>query len=183
MNKLSLLLIPGIVFIGCTNRAPEDRRLLGSSVPDTTMVRFADGFSMKQQGDVMIITVRNPWQNASGIQYNYILSDTFSRSVIVDDFTCHIKTPVSNVVCLSTTHLGFISYLNEITSVSGISGKSFVVDETLRKRINQNLIADVGYDENLSYELLLKIKPDIVFAYGVGMGITRELWTGGQSVD
>ncbi len=175
MNKLSLLLIPGIVFIGCTNRAPEDRRLLGSSVPDTTMVRFADGFSMKQQGDVMIITVRNPWQNASGIQYNYILSDTFSRSVIVDDFTCHIKTPVSNVVCLSTTHLGFISFLNEITSVSGISGKSFVVDETLRKRINQNLIADVGYDENLSYELLLKIKPDIVFAYGVGMGITNTV--------
>jgi iron complex transport system substrate-binding protein len=139
------------------------------------MVKFASGFSLKQQDNTTLITVSNPWQNASGIQYNYILSDTFSKSVIVDDFTCHIKTPVSKVVCLSTTHLGFIAFLNEIPSVSGISGRNFVVDEMLRSRISRDLVADVGYDENLSYELLLKIKPDVVFAYGVGMGITNTV--------
>lgn len=176
MNKIPLWLFFGFTIAGCTNRAPEDHRLSGSSVPgDTIMVKYADGFSMKRQENATLITVSNPWQNASGIQYNYILSDTFSKSVIVDDFTCHIKTPVSNVVCLSTTHLGFIAFLNEIPSVSGISGKSFVVDEMLRSRISQHLIADVGYDENLNYELLLKIKPDVVFAYGVGMGITNTI--------
>ncbi|MBN1789907.1 MAG: ABC transporter substrate-binding protein [Bacteroidales bacterium] len=176
MNKISLWLFFGFTIAGCTSRAPEDHRLSGSSVPgDTIMVKYADGFRLKRQENAMLITVSNPWQNASGIQYNYVLSDTFSKSVIVDDFTCHIKTPVSNVVCLSTTHLGFIVFLNEITSVSGISGKNYVVDEMLRSRISQHLITDVGYDENLNYELLLKIKPDVVFAYGVGIGITNTI--------
>jgi iron complex transport system substrate-binding protein len=175
MRRISLFLIFGIVFTGCIKKTAENQNPSDSTIPDTTLVKYAGGFSMKNQGQTQVITVKDPWQQATGIHYNYLLSDTFRNSGIVDEYTCRIKIPVRNVVCLSTTHIGFIACLNEVNAVSGISGKGFAVNEALRARIDQNLVADVGYDENLNFELLVKLKPDVVFAYGVGMGITKTV--------
>jgi len=175
MNRILLLLIIGVVFAGCGRKAAEKKDSPVSSWLDVSLVKYARGFSMKTQGLTLVVTVKDPWQHASGVRYNYILSDTFSRSHTVDEFNCQIKTPVKSVVCLSTTHIGFIAFLDKITSVSGISGKDFVVNEALRARFDHGLVTDVGYDENLNYELLLKLKPDVVFAYGVSMAITNTI--------
>ena len=175
MRRISLLLIFGIIFTGCINKTAEKQSLSESSISDTALVKYAGGFSIKEHGNLVAITVKDPWQHASGIHYNYLLSDTFGSSAIRDEFTCQIKTPVRKVVCLSTTHIGFLAFLDEINSVAGISGKGLVVNETLRTKIDQGRVVDVGYDENLNYELLLKIKPDVVFAYGIGMSITHTV--------
>ncbi len=174
MNRISCLLFIGIVLNGCSGNQYSNKRIT-ESTDAMAQVQYARGFSVEKQGQNLLVTVKDPWQEASGIQYRYLLSDTLSRSVIVDEFTSRIKTPVKNVVCLSTTHIGFIAYLGETGSVSGVSGKDFVVNENLRVKLDQGLVADVGYDENLNYELLLKLKPDIVFAYGVNMGITNTI--------
>jgi len=121
------------------------------------------------------ITVKNPWQNASQVEYTYLLSDSFASSRIISGSTCMIKTPVSKVVCLSTTHIGFIELIGEIESVSGISGKKYVVNEKLNEKIKKELLPDVGYDENLNYEILIKLKPDVVFAYGVSSTVTNTI--------
>jgi iron complex transport system substrate-binding protein len=172
MNRISWLLLFGMALTGCSGKQHDNKRISGS--PDARApVHYARGFSLEKQGPNLLVTVKDPWQQASEIRYHYLLSDTFSRSVIVDEFTSRIKIPVKNVVCLSTTHIGFIAYLEETNSVSGISGKDYVVNEKLRGKLDQGLVADVGYDENLNYELLLKLKPDVVFAYGVNVGITN----------
>jgi iron complex transport system substrate-binding protein len=175
MSRISLLLIISIVFTGCARNTDERKNKSGSQKLSDGLVRYARGFSMNNQGRTLLLTVKDPWQHASGVRYTYMLSDTFAGSRIMDEFTCQIKTPVKNVVCLSTTHVGFIAFMNEIASVSGISGKDYVVNEELRARFDQGKVADVGYDENLNYELLLKLKPDVVFAYGVSIGITNTI--------
>jgi iron complex transport system substrate-binding protein len=175
MRRIDLLLILAIVFTGCVRNSPEKQKHSPAYAPDSSLVKFAGGFSLVKKQDLTIITVKDPWQHASGIQYNYLLSDTLSNSVIVDEFTCQIKTPVQKVVCLSTTHIGFLEFMNEIPSITGVSGKNFVVNRALRARIDQGSTVDVGYDESLNYELLLHIKPDVVFAYGIGMGITNTV--------
>jgi iron complex transport system substrate-binding protein len=172
MNRIFWLLFVGIILTNCSGNQQNDKSFSGS--PDAlAKVQYAKGFNLEKQGRNLLITVKNPWQQASGIQYRYLLSDTLSRSVIVDEFTSWIKIPVKSVVCLSTTHIGFIAYLGETGSVSGISGRDYVVNERLREKLDQGLIADVGYDENLNYEMLLNLKPDVVFAYGVNAGVTN----------
>jgi iron complex transport system substrate-binding protein len=173
MSRISWLLFIGI-FSGCISNTAEKRKITGTPGIDAIQVKYATGYSMKELGEGRVVTVKDPWQHASGIQYSYILSDTFTTGII-DEFTCRIKTPVRNVVCLSTTHVGFIAYLGEIASVTGISGKKYIENKALRERIEKGLIVDVGYDENLNYESLLKLKPDVVFAYGVGSGIANTI--------
>jgi iron complex transport system substrate-binding protein len=175
MNRISLLLITCIIIGGCNGRKVSfhDSGIVEKYTENTTF--FAKGFSLKADGRNTVLIVRNPWQHANGVEFNYILSDTVASSEKINEYSWLIKTPVRNVICLSTTHIGFIEYINEIGSVSGISGKAYIVNNVIRKGIKDGLIADVGYDENLNYELILKLEPDLVFAYGVSVAITNTV--------
>lgn len=175
MNRTSLILIACLAIAGChaDKLNKQDAAIGDSSIVDN--VSYAKGFSLTSQGRNKVLKVMNPWQNASGVEFSYILSDTLESSEIVDEYSSLIKVPVHKVICLSTTHIGFINFLGRINTVSGISGKNYVVNDDIRIAIDKGLIADVGYDENLNYELILKLKPDLVFAYGVNVAITSTV--------
>jgi len=74
-----------------------------------------------------------------------------------------------------------ITALDETGSISGASGTGFLYDSTLMALVKKGLIPEVGYEDNLNKELIMKIKPDLVMVYGVGsesaayIGKLREL--------
>ena len=175
MKRIVPLLVTCLVLAGCSIKGPDNKKVSGQVSADSLSVKYATGFTIRKNGAESVITVRNPWQNASHVEFSYLLSDTFASSQIVSENVYRIKTPVSRVVCLSTTHIGFIGFLNELGSVAGISGKQFVVQEMLRSRAEKGLLPDVGYDENLNFELLIALKPDVVFAYGVSGSVTNTI--------
>jgi iron complex transport system substrate-binding protein len=61
-----------------------------------------------------------------------------------------------------------ISALNEISTVYGFSGTRFIYNEDLRRNVKESRILEIGYDENLDKEQILKIEADLVIAYGIG---------------
>lgn len=176
MSRIPFALIIILIFTGCGNKNPARNAYNDyKTCSDSLKVISARGFTMESYRNTIRLTVKDPWQNANDITFNYLLGDTFTTTEIIDEYNCRIKTPVSNVVCLSTTHIGFIGFISEIRSISGISGKEYVVNRLLRSRISEGAVTDVGYDENLNYEMLLKLRPDIVFAYGIGPAITKTI--------
>jgi iron complex transport system substrate-binding protein len=174
-RSLLFLVLISILPVSCNRSKPRIPAFKDKSMPIIEPVRYAKGFTMKSDGKNVLITIVNPWQNASNVEYSYLLSDTLQKSGISDGNHSFIKTPVSRVVCLSTTHIGFIGFLRESASIAGVSGRNFVATEELQERIRQDQLPDVGYDENLNYELILKLKPDVVFAYGVSGSITNTV--------
>ena len=174
MNRIVLLLITFLA-VSCFNRETRVKVAETTNEHALNTVRFAKGFSLQVRERNVWLTVRNPWQHASGVEFTYLLSDTLTASRILGERSWAIKTPVHSVVCLSTTHIGFIAFLNKVNSVSGISGKDYVVNREIRTAIEKGFVEDVGYDENLNYDLLLNLKPDVVFAYGVSVAITSTI--------
>jgi len=83
-----------------------------------------------------------------------------------------IRTPVERIICLSTSHIGFLNAIGEIGSLKGLSGAAFVSDTVVQKNIKKDMIKDVGYDQGLNYEIILGLKPDLIMAYGVGGEVT-----------
>jgi iron complex transport system substrate-binding protein len=69
---------------------------------------------------------------------------------------------------MSTTHMAMISALGEENSISGFSGTDFIYSEKLNNRIKEGHIKDIGYENSLNNEMMLKIAPDIVMIYGIG---------------
>ncbi|MDR1170660.1 MAG: hypothetical protein LBK97_07500, partial [Prevotellaceae bacterium] len=61
---------------------------------------YAQGFSLYRYGDTTVLRVSNPWQFASDVEFNYLLTPNASPDALNE-----IKTPVTKVVCMSTTHV------------------------------------------------------------------------------
>lgn len=78
-----------------------------------------------------------------------------------------IRTPVTNVVCLSTTHIAFIDMLDETDKITAVSGSQYIYNPGLRRKIVSGKIKDVGYENSLDFELLLSLKPDVVTVYDI----------------
>ena len=72
---------------------------------------YARGFRIKRYRDFSILHVMDPWQGSSGIQFRYVLA---SDPGTIPDSLGHlvkIQTPVSRVICMSTTHVAMIDAL------------------------------------------------------------------------
>lgn len=137
--------------------------------------QFAQGFHILQMGQITRLDVFNPWENARNFTYSYYL---VPKGIAIPDSLSGkqiIRTPVEKVVVLSTTHIGFIEKLGFESSIIGVSGKDFVTNPIVRQGIEQGKVHDVGYDQNLNYELLLQMKPDLVMAYGIGSDVAAHL--------
>jgi iron complex transport system substrate-binding protein len=97
------------------------------------------------------------------------------------DTTQIINVPVRNIICMSTTHLAMISALDEAGSVTGFSGTNFIYDRELEENVKNGSVHEIGYEDNLNKELIVRLKPDLVMIYGVGsessgyMGKLNEL--------
>lgn len=132
----------------------------------------ARGFSLEETGGVTKLTVFNPWEKANGVSFGYYL---VNRKAEVPDSLMGkrvVKTPVQRVICLSTTHLAYLDVLEETDAVVGISGSQYISNSEIRQRMEQDEVPDVGYGQNLNYELMVNLKPDLVLVYGIGSEVT-----------
>ena len=135
-------------------------------------VSYAKGFTIIDHGAYRKITVIDPWQQSSGVSFEYYLVDSDKDIPGVLAGKQVVRTPVRRVICLSTSHIGFLSALNEIPSLIALSGAGFVSDPQVQKAVSSKTVYDVGYDQGINYELILSLKPDLIMAYGVGGEVT-----------
>jgi iron complex transport system substrate-binding protein len=156
MKAINLILL--FFLFACNVKKPAE-----ISIPEGNS--HAHGFSIEEKDQITLLKVMNPWENARNVELNYsLLSGNNAKAEELNA----IKVPVSRVICLSTTHVAFLSAIGETDKIVGLSGAGFVSDSAVYKRFKKGEVLDVGYDQNLNYELIVSLKPDVVFAYGVG---------------
>lgn len=137
--------------------------------------KYAQKFSLSNQGDFTILTVNSPWQNASETNFEYVIAnkdvkipDSLSGKVI-------IRRPLERAVIMSTTFIPFFDTLGVLNTIKGISGSDYIYNPWLRAEIGSGNIRDVGFDQALNYEVLIDIDPDVIFLFGVQAGIVQTI--------
>ncbi len=105
------------------------------------------------------ITIYNPWQGAKDISKKYVFTKNNAKN--------KIQIPVRRVICLSSTHLSFLQEIDELRSVVGIASIKQVYNKEIRRLFKDGKIEEVGDDLRLDYAKILKLKPDVVFVFGV----------------
>ena len=131
-------------------------------------IKHARGFDIEEHGDVKILSVYNPWQGASNVLFQYALASYDIDIPQPLKGIPVIRTPVRSVICLSTTHIAMLDFINETAKISAVSGSEYIFNPDIRSRIDNKELSDIGYDMNLDYERILELNPDIILAYGVG---------------
>ncbi len=69
--------------------------------------------------------------------------------------------PAESIVAMSSSYIGMLDEIGAGGFVSGVSGKGFVMTESVRGA------KEVGYEAAPDYESILSLKPDIVLTYAV----------------
>ena len=172
MSRIIIFLFPFLIW-GVLSCAPgtkkqSDLTAKGRMLP----VSYARGFTISDHGKFRKITIIDPWQQSSGVSFEYYLVDRDKEIPAELKGKQIIRTPIRSVICLSTSHIGFLSALKEIPSLKALSGAGYVSDPDVLKAVADKKVLDVGYDQGINYELILSLKPDLIMAYGVGGEVT-----------
>jgi iron complex transport system substrate-binding protein len=137
--------------------------------------KYARGFKIEHDGAVTKLSVFDPWEKARNISIDYYL---VPENLEIHDSLLSkkiIRTPIRRIICMSTSHLGFIDVLGENSSVVGVSGAAYVSNAEIIQNYKAGNVVDVGYGQNLNYEIILKQRPDLVMLYGVDSDVTSSV--------
>src|SRR3989304_2670887 len=158
----AFFIIPLTLIFSCNNTNKQIAEPDNFSPLNTN---YAKGFNLFEKDSLKKMEVYNPWQKAEDAVFQYYLVNKNKKRNFRKN---EINVPVNRVICLSTTHLGYIEKLGFEEKVVGASGINYINSEKYKKLVSQNKLADVGYEQSLDYELIISLKPDVVFAYSVG---------------
>lgn len=103
----------------------------------------------------------------SGTEFARWFSLTDSTATLLSPFggkadTLRLDRTCSRLVCMSTSHVGYLRVFGADSLVVGVSGLDYVSDSLVRSRA-----VDVGYDAHPDYEGILSLHPDLLLAYAV----------------
>ena len=157
---------------GCGNRAIDTNSILPEKMGEEINIAYAKGFRIVEFPGYTKINVHNPWQGAENISFTYYLvncENDIPKELIGEIV---IRTPVKRIVCLSTTHIALLEFVDEISSLVGMSSPQFVTNKEVINALNNGEIIDVGYEKKLDFEKIVHLNPDLVLAYGIGSEVT-----------
>lgn len=171
MKQLTHILILCAI-LGCTYSCTSSGNIDDYNMAVYTPT-YATGFHIvgAEGKQSTIIRVTNPWQSADEVETMLFIArggekapNGFRGQVLQGD--------AKRVVCMSSSHIAMLDAIGAVESVVGVSGKNFITNPYVVA--NQRTIADVGYDGNMNFELLIAQQPDIVLLYGVTGACTME---------
>ncbi len=121
--------------------------------PQKANIKYATGFSVEYQNNYKVVTVNNPWKDAS-TSFKYVLVECGTPAP--EDFkeTKIITIPINTVASLSTTHLPHLAKLGVVDKLVGVSNPKIVNTPEVIEKIEASEIAELG--NNVNVERLLE---------------------------
>ena len=166
-QRLSKLLVYiSILLFSCT--AKTTTTIEKPKTAEKPIISYAKRLKIEKMDGYSQVSVLNPWQGAIDIAQKWYLIPEGEIIPSFIDSSEVIHVPIKKIICMSTTHLSMISALDEEVSVVGFSGTRFIYAKDLVQNVNKGEIREIGYEDNLNKELILKLDPDLVMVYGIG---------------
>ena len=163
-----------LLFAAC---AGEPARSLEEFSTSIYTPSYATGFDISgaEGAASTLITVRNPWQGAEGVEKRLFITREGERAPEGFDGQV-IEGAAERVVCMSSTYVAMIDALDCTEKVVGVSGIDYIYNTRVREAATEGRVRDVGHDSDINFELLMTLRPDVVLLYGVAgeNGVTNS---------
>jgi iron complex transport system substrate-binding protein len=162
MNKTLGCFLAFIVLVSCKNRQSENNNEFQN--PST---KYANGFWIEKKENYRHVFVKQ----SDGATIQYRLIERSANSASEENGVLTIEVPIANIVCTSTTHIPLLDYLGQTDKLIGFPSTDYISSTKMRKRIDQGLVNELGKDNSLNIELLVRLQPSLVMAYSMGNDI------------
>lgn len=147
-----------ITFYACQNQVVK------TAEKTENLITFANGFELYKTKDYTKLIIKNPYPNADK-QFVYYLVNKDQHPKLTDVIVINI--PIKSIVATSTTHIPMIDVLNEANSLIAFPNLDYISTPSIRKRIEEQKIIDLGNNMQLNTEVLLNLKPDVLIGFSM----------------
>ena len=134
---------------------------------------YAQGFEIITTPEGYKLKVISPWMDGfdNAIEYELLRKESkIKKNTITKQY---VNIPLKRIAIMSTTHLAMIEALDELKTVTGISERQYVNSKEFWKKNNENSIIEIGYENTLDFEAVVKLMPDAIFIYGLSSTILQ----------
>lgn len=154
-----------LVIASCEKKRPQVTRI--SNAEQATELHYAKGFKVLYNEDgTKSVDVLYPFQGATS-GYKYLLVPKDKQVPANSGDVRVIRTPVTSIVCTSTTHIPLLDYLNETDKLVGFPTTDYVSSVKARKYIDDGKVQELGVDKGLNLERIAMLSPDMVMGYSM----------------
>jgi iron complex transport system substrate-binding protein len=162
MKKISGIALLLLTCWACQTEKPADKAV--QTKQDSLSLDYAEGFKVHYDGNIKIVEVLYPFQGATS-GYKYLLVPQGETVPEHEANVRVIRTPISSIVCTSTTHIPLLDYIDETNKLVGFTTTDFISSEKMRARIDAGKVTELGIDKGINMERLAMLKPDLVMGY------------------
>jgi iron complex transport system substrate-binding protein len=126
--------------------------------------------------------VNEPWPGSTDTLTYIITGDKdIIKKYKNDNSITLVQQPVQKVVCFSTTHLPFLELIEMEDRLCGFPTTSYIYSEKIRDMVREGRVKELGPSNEINFESLLSLDPDLVFAFNIGneLSMARKIQLSG----
>lgn len=129
-------------------------------------IQYSKSLSIEEKDGFTIVKVSNPWPNAKET-FTYILrKKNISIPREYSNYTT-IDVPLKNTIVTSTTIIPFLEQLGVENKLIGFPHTDYISSEKTRTLVDKNKIVNVGQNENLNFEKVIELNPEVLISFCV----------------
>jgi iron complex transport system substrate-binding protein len=179
MRVYLVLIFLFVSFISCRNEHRSDSHTQNQDIdlilPESAKevkVNYAQGFRLFKDKNLSYLIVLDPWQQARNINFYYVIGHPDEFPENLNPAIQKIALPLNKIACMSTTHIGFLQALQATDKLIAFSGTKYVYTDTVRNRIENGQIQEIGYEQSLNFEKIISLNPDLLINYGISAEVS-----------
>jgi len=163
---LTLIFFCSVIVVCCRpEKYNKDETIITSTT--STVLDYAKRFEVIKSGNITLVVIKNPGiLYKDSLTYALIPSGTELPDYLHVDQV--IEVPAKKIVVTSTSHVPFLDLLEVSDYLAGFPNTDYISSESMRSRIEQDLIKDVGSVNGLDFESLIMLQPELVVSYVSG---------------
>ncbi|MEL7003086.1 MAG: ABC transporter substrate-binding protein [Bacteroidota bacterium] len=131
----------------------------------STQLKYAKNLEIVQGEGFTKARVIEPFKGAQNSLEYYFVPRNRELPEAVNGIV--VRTPVSRMVCTSTTFLPSLEMLEETESLVGFPSTEYISSKAIIERVKSGEIVDLGRDSNINIELLFDLDPEVVLTYTI----------------
>ncbi len=143
--------------------------LFAVSSLEAVEVEYAKGFSVTEREGYRVVEVSRLWEG-SGRTSRYLLvprESELSELGLAEGEENIIRTPVKDIVALSTTYLYPLVRLDELEALVGVDKLEYIYNRKVRNRGGDVCSSDLLRAPSVDLERIISLSPELVMATGV----------------
>jgi len=134
-------------------------------VHDTT-IHFAELFAISEGADYKVVHLFGK-ANSADTTANFVLYKN-ERPLMHLNNAYYIKLPCTKIVSLSSIYSNMLAELNCVNNIIAIENKDYYTNTSILEGMKSGKIKEVQRNPEIDKEQVLTLKPDVIFAFGMG---------------